>query len=260
MATVQASNDAINAKLPALGAAAKAAATPVTMATDQPAIVVDTELPAAAALADATANPTVPSVGAFMEAYNGTTWDRVRTVNTGQLVTTMKSSGGVEPNIGQYASVDTNGFTSQLLATASHMLAYNGGGAGYYERWRNNTEGTLLASAARTGATSSANQTNYNAKGILVYLNVTAISGTGIYPLIRGIDPISGVVANLNADIANITATGLYILELYPGVSGTSGVSIKQKTSGILPRTYNVTVWHTDASSCTYSVGYSLIL
>lgn len=39
---------------------------------------VDTELPAAAALADATANPTVPTVGGAQLLYNGTTWDRVR--------------------------------------------------------------------------------------------------------------------------------------------------------------------------------------
>lgn len=39
---------------------------------------VDTELPAAAALADATSNPTVPTAGAAGLLYNGTTWDRVR--------------------------------------------------------------------------------------------------------------------------------------------------------------------------------------
>lgn len=37
-----------------------------------------TELPAAAALADATANPTVPGVASFLMGWNGTTWDRVR--------------------------------------------------------------------------------------------------------------------------------------------------------------------------------------
>jgi hypothetical protein len=40
---------------------------------------VDTELPAAAALADNTANPTVPGVGAFLMAFDGTNWDRVQT-------------------------------------------------------------------------------------------------------------------------------------------------------------------------------------
>jgi hypothetical protein len=39
---------------------------------------VDTELPAAAALTDNAANPTVPSVGAFGHVYDGTTWDRLR--------------------------------------------------------------------------------------------------------------------------------------------------------------------------------------
>ncbi len=36
----------------------------------------DTELPAAAALADGTANPTAPIVGAFGQLWNGATWDR----------------------------------------------------------------------------------------------------------------------------------------------------------------------------------------
>ena len=36
---------------------------------------VDTELPAVAALADNTANPTAPAVGAFQELWDGATWD-----------------------------------------------------------------------------------------------------------------------------------------------------------------------------------------
>lgn len=40
------------------------------------AVVADTEMPAAAALADNTANPTVPAVGAYMMCYDGSTWDR----------------------------------------------------------------------------------------------------------------------------------------------------------------------------------------
>jgi hypothetical protein len=41
-------------------------------------LAVNTELPAAAALADSTANPTVPGVGAYLLGWNGTTWDRVQ--------------------------------------------------------------------------------------------------------------------------------------------------------------------------------------
>ncbi len=39
---------------------------------------VDTELPAAAALGDATANPNTTSVGAFSLIFNGASWDRAR--------------------------------------------------------------------------------------------------------------------------------------------------------------------------------------
>lgn len=38
----------------------------------------DTEMPAAAALADTTANPTTTLVGAMGHTFNGTTWDRVK--------------------------------------------------------------------------------------------------------------------------------------------------------------------------------------
>lgn len=55
---------------------------------------VDSELPAAAALADAAANPTVPTVGADLLGFNGTTWDRVRTANTGRLQVDVITGGG----------------------------------------------------------------------------------------------------------------------------------------------------------------------
>ena len=44
-----------------------------------------TALVTATALADAMANPTVPLVGSFLMGFNGTTWDRVDTVQTGTL-------------------------------------------------------------------------------------------------------------------------------------------------------------------------------
>jgi hypothetical protein len=59
-------------------------------------VTVDSELPAAAALADAVANPTVPAVGAYLVGYNGTTWDRVRTANTGRLQVDVITGGGAE--------------------------------------------------------------------------------------------------------------------------------------------------------------------
>lgn len=50
-------------------------------------VTVDSELPAAASLADNTANPTVPGVGAYGMLWDGVTWDRAPgTAADGQLV------------------------------------------------------------------------------------------------------------------------------------------------------------------------------
>jgi hypothetical protein len=54
-------------------------------------VTADTELPAAVALGDSTANPTAPHVGSCIEGFNGTTWDRVRTIDA--LTGTGANSG-----------------------------------------------------------------------------------------------------------------------------------------------------------------------
>lgn len=48
-----------------------------SLGTQSNPIYVDTELPAPAALADNTPNPTTTSVGAFLHGYDGATWDRM---------------------------------------------------------------------------------------------------------------------------------------------------------------------------------------
>ena len=61
-----------------------------------PTVTVDSELPAAAALADATANPTAPIVGAANLVFNGTTFDRARGDTTNGLdVDVTRVSGNV---------------------------------------------------------------------------------------------------------------------------------------------------------------------
>lgn len=127
-----------------------------------------------------------------------------------------------------------------------------------------NLEGTALASATRTASTSSPNIINNNARGIIVFLNVTAASGTGgLQVLVQSIDPVSGVGVQHNASPTAITATGVYAYAVYPGASapGVAGPNlVNQRTAGELARTFRIRVVHGDASSYTYSVGYSLIV
>ena len=62
------------------GQATSANSSPVVIASDQSAVLVDNqELPAASALSDAASNPTTTTIGGLNIAFNGTSWDRVRT-------------------------------------------------------------------------------------------------------------------------------------------------------------------------------------
>lgn len=128
-----------------------------------------------------------------------------------------------------------------------------------YDAMRNNVEGTLLASAARTSTTASPQQTNHNAKGVMVTLNVTAASGAGGLTLyVRAINPVTGVSSGgLNNAPTAVTANGIYRYIVYPGASGGS---VTQATSLPLPRVWDININHGDSSSYTYSVSYQLIL
>jgi hypothetical protein len=150
--------------------------------------------------------------------------------------------------------------TSYGLTAGSYQLAFDAQN-GVWNRWRNNQQGTLLASAARTADVVSPNQTNYNARGVLVSLNITAASGTGgLKVLIQNVEPVVGSGRTLNATPAPITATGTYYFILYPGASGSGASGISQVTSYPLPRSWGVYVQHVDTSSYTYSLAYSLVL
>lgn len=133
---------------------------------------------------------------------------------------------------------------------------------------RNNTQGTLLASAARTATTTSPIQTNYNAKGIALFLTVPAASGTGgLQPVIQAQDPVTGNWVTLTALPTAITAStlsGAVMYLYYPGITQATnyagGVGVQQVVSTLLPRTFRAAVYHGDSSSYTYALGYALIL
>lgn len=90
-------------------------------------IGVDTELPAAAALADATANPSVPGVGSYSMRWNGSTWDRERSHNdmtqVAQNLSTASTANAITVSgLNAYAGVAvqiTGTWTGTLIFEAS---------------------------------------------------------------------------------------------------------------------------------------------
>lgn len=159
--TSKATVNAVGLKVDASGAAVPITDNAGSITVDNAgtfAVQADTELPLAAALADATANPTVPSVGAeemvfngttwdrrreptadamavtghasaALMGYNGTTWDRVRTANTGRLqvdvatapTTTVSGTVTVTQATATNLKVDASGATVPVSDAAGSL-------------------------------------------------------------------------------------------------------------------------------------------
>lgn len=119
-----------------------------------------------------------------------------------------------------------------------------------------NLSGTLLASAARTAAVSSSAQTNYNARGVRIFINVTvhAVSAA-LVPTLEVQDPVSGVWTAVLTGAA-ITGIGHTILTLFPGATVAANVTL----SNALGKLWRVTMTPGNANSVTYSVGYSTLV
>lgn len=168
------------------------------------------------------------------------------------------------------AQVDTElAGAAALSDTAANPTTPTVGAAGLlwdgtqWIRERTNLEGTALASGARTSTTTSTDITNHNARGVVLWLVVSAVTATPLLQVnAQGKDPVTGNYTKLAADPTAIGATGTYGYEIYPGAT-TAGVAgsgnVNARTSAVLPKTFRVVVTHGDADSATYSVGYSLI-
>ncbi len=125
-----------------------------------------------------------------------------------------------------------------------------------------NSEITVFASAVRAeGASpfSSSDQTNRQARGVTLYLDITASGGTTetLDIKVQGKDPVSGKYFDIaGAAFAQQLATGVAVLTIYPGIAETSDISV----SDVLPLTWKVVA---TVGSCaadgtfTFSLGAS---
>lgn len=94
----------------------------------------NTELPAAAALADDTSNPTVPGVGSFNMCWDGTNWDRCAKGTGGngavdantQRVTLANDSTGVLASVGTIGTSVTPGTSAAHLGKAEDAAHASG--------------------------------------------------------------------------------------------------------------------------------------
>lgn len=80
---------------------------------DSGTVTADTEMPAAAALADNTANPTLPAVAAYSMCYDGSTWDRC-------------TGAGADTELPSAAALADNTANPTAPGVAAFLMCYDG--------------------------------------------------------------------------------------------------------------------------------------
>ena len=149
--------------------------------------------------------------------------------------------------------------TANVLKAAGFGYLFNGTS---WDRQRNNLEEiTLLASAERTSSTVTPTQTNYNARGVMLVLDVSAITDTpSIQAVVQVIDTLSGDYEAILRG-GNVTTVSLNSYVVYPGgISTAGGGDVVMVAILPLPRKWRVTVSHSDADPITYSLSAHYIL
>lgn len=200
-----------------------------------------TVVPTAEAVADGAGSRTGIYVNARVQGYNGTAFDILRSVN-GQQVVTWRNSTGTEMIV------------SSASDASSGSNSIGAGGMRFnnvtWDRERGNTDVVLLTSAARTVQTASADQVNYNGRGVKVIFDVTNVTGAPSLPLaIQDKDPASGKYINRLVGAAVTTATTVEYI-IYPGA--TAGAAVLSEP---LIRVWRILVTPGTADAETYSAG-----
>jgi hypothetical protein len=172
----------------------------------------------------------------------------------GTLTVNIRDNSGNDPTFVNWASND--GMVSAFhtsIAVAAQGYLYNGSGT---DAARGNVNATVLASSARTGTNQSADQTNYNGRGLHLVINVTAVtSSPSVVFTIQGKDAVSGSYYTILASAA-VVGTGTTVLRVFPSATAAANTV----ANDILPRTWRVNAAHANGDSITYSVGASIIL
>jgi hypothetical protein len=110
----------------------------------------------------------------------------------------------------------------------------------------------LLTSAVRSATTNSAVQTNGinpAEKGVIIYVNVTAVPGVDtVTPKIQGQDAFGNFYDILVGTAISTTTT--QILTVYPGIAVSANVS----ASTLLSCSWRVVMTHSAGSNFTYTV------
>lgn len=129
--------------------------------------------------------------------------------------------------------------------------------SGAPELQNSNIDGKILIGSASqgVGTVNSGNQTNVNARGIIVYVNITVIGTGNVITTIQSNDPVAGVV-NLFVSAA-ASANGVFSYVMYPGA--VAGGAVTAVASFPCPRTWRVSC-AVGTGAVTFGVSFAYML
>jgi hypothetical protein len=113
----------------------------------------------------------------------------------------------------------------------------------------------VLDSAARTTTNNSPNFSTLGARGVIIYINATAIAATpSVVFTIQGYDAVSNTYYDILASAA-VTSVSAVRLQVSPDLVAAANT----KANDLLPDVIRVRAVHGDADSITYSVSACLV-
>ncbi len=181
----------------------------------------------------------------------------VKLDSNGRMTLAMLTSLGNDD-----VSTSAGGLAIEASSTARPLAIVNYLSNGStYDRERNNCKATLLGSAARTEAATAA-ITNYNHRGILIVVDVTARAGaTTLTPKLTLKGPVTGTydLDFWTATAPIDTADGTFAYLFYPAETP-AAITFTEEINVTIPRDVQLTVTPNDANSVTYSVGIYYLL
>lgn len=188
------------------------------------------------------------SVQAFSK-FSQTSWTPTTFQVAQNTSTSLVTSSIINGAIASAAAADA---TANPTGLGFRMFGHNYNGS-TWDRPYNNTEVTLLASAARTTTQTSADIVCYNAKKLIVTLDMTVVGTGSVTVSIDGKDSTSGKYYNILTGAAITTnSTNRY------RIGETLAAVANSVAQDYLPRVIRIVVTANNANSATYSVGYVL--
>lgn len=199
--------------------------------------------------------PTIVAAGTITQNWNDLNGRRMIGVDTVEITSPAQAhaSSAAATGVTGYPSLGVRRDEPASWAPAGsryEMMSFDPYGRQWTRTQRENRNATLFASAARTASDNSADQTNEFGKGLMLFINCTAIvSSPSVTFTIKGKDPVGGLYYTILQSAA-IVGTGLTVLRVYPGIAVAANVT----ASDILPKTWRVEAAHGNGDSITYSV------